>query len=146
MLLMDMMVVVPYEDIFEPLEGLVMFCILILCCVRQENQPAPANRFHSPFSQPLMFLRGINVGVMKRPGGAITSRKAKRSNVLLFFKQTVPKKVYTYIYILSSLLARNFIQCKMGGRAARQVYIFNCSQTALIPIMYILFPFSKYVS
>ena len=37
MLLMDMMVVVPYEDIFEPLEGLVMFCILILCCVRQEN-------------------------------------------------------------------------------------------------------------
>ena len=37
MMLMDMMVVVSYEDIFEPLEGLVMFCILILCCVRQEN-------------------------------------------------------------------------------------------------------------
>lgn len=32
MLLMDMMVVVPYEDIFEPLEGLVMFHV-----VRQEN-------------------------------------------------------------------------------------------------------------
>ena len=32
MLLMDMMVVVPYEDIFEPLEGLVMFYV-----VRQEN-------------------------------------------------------------------------------------------------------------
>ena len=32
MMLMDMMVVVSYEDIFEPLEGLVMFYV-----VRQEN-------------------------------------------------------------------------------------------------------------